>query len=280
MRSLDPPATAIREVVSRALDEDLGTLGDITTLGLISEGTLGSGCFVSRASGVIAGTAAVTEVYTQVGADVGVEWHAYDGQEVTRGQVLGRVGGPLLSIFTAERAALNLFCHLSGIADLTRRFVRATHGGRARIRDTRKTLPGLRSLEKAAVRAGGGFNHRDCLSDAVLIKDNHLRVLGIVEAVERSRARWPGRSIGVECDTLEQLERVLPVKPDLILLDNMTPEEATRAVDMVAGRVPLELSGGVDISNIADYAATGVDFIAVGAITHSAGAFDIGFDLD
>lgn len=280
MRSLDPPGTAIREVVARALAEDFGTLGDITTLGLVGEGTLGSGCFVSRSSGVIAGTAAVTEVYTQVDADVGVEWHAYDGEEVMEGQILGRVGGPLLSIFMAERTALNLFCHLSGIADLTRRFVRATHGGRARIRDTRKTLPGLRSLEKAAVRAGGGFNHRDCLSDAVLIKDNHLHVFDIVEAVQRSRARWPGRSIGVECDTLEQLERVLPVKPDLILLDNMTPEEATRAVEMVAGRVPLELSGGVDIGNIADYAATGVDFIAVGAITHSAGAFDIGFDLD
>lgn len=280
MRSFDPPAVAIREVVSRALAEDLGILGDITTMGLVSGETLGSGCFVARSGGVIAGTAAATEVFAQIDPKVGIEWSAADGEEVASGQPFGRVGGPLVSILTAERTALNLLCHLSGIADLTRRFVRAMHGGKARIRDTRKTLPGLRALEKAAVRSGGGWNHRDGLSDSVLIKDNHLHFFDIVEAVERLRERWPGRTIGVECDTLEQLERVLPTQPDLILLDNMAPEEVTRAVELVAGSVPLEISGGVDLSNVASYAATGVDFIAIGAITHSAGALDIGFDLE
>lgn len=279
MRSFDPPAGTVREVVARALAEDLGVLGDITSLALVDAETLGSGSFLARRSGVVAGTAPATEVFAQLDGGLDVRWEVADGEEVTDGQVIGRVAGHLRPMLTGERTALNFLCHLSGIADVTRRFVRATHG-RSRIRDTRKTLPGLRAFEKAAVRAGGGFNHREGLSDAVLIKDNHVRVAGIAEAVGHARAHWPGRPIGVECDTLEQLEEALPARPDLVLLDNMTPDQVARAVEVAGGLVQLEVSGGVSIENVAAYAAAGPDFIAIGAITHSARSLDIGFDLD
>jgi nicotinate-nucleotide pyrophosphorylase (carboxylating) len=188
------------------------------------------------------------------------------------------VEGPLASILVGERTALNLLCHLSGVASLTRRYVRAA-AGHARIRDTRKTTPGLRALEKAAVRAGGGVNHRGSLSDGVLLKDNHLAGLTIQAAVRRARLRWPGRSVQVECDTTAQLDEALEAGADLVLLDNMSPAEVTRCVERVGGRSLVEVSGSVTLDTAGAYADAGVDLISVGAITHSAPVLDIGLDL-
>jgi nicotinate-nucleotide pyrophosphorylase (carboxylating) len=183
-------------------------------------------------------------------------------------------------VLTAERTALNFLCHLSGIATLTRRYVEAARP--ARVRDTRKTTPGLRALEKAAVRAGGGVNHRGSLSDGILVKDNHLGGLGVDEAVERARARWPGRTVQVECDTADQVKAALVAGADLVLLDNMAPDQVGVCVALVrAAPRPclVEVSGGVTLDNVAAYAAAGADLVAVGALTHSAPALDIGLDL-
>jgi nicotinate-nucleotide pyrophosphorylase (carboxylating) len=181
-------------------------------------------------------------------------------------------------VLTGERVALNFLCQLSGVATLTRRCVRAAHG-HARILDTRKTVPGMRALQRAAVRAGGGRNHRDSLSDQVLLKDNHLAVLGIAQAVERARDRWPGRTVEVECDDIEQVVAALDAGADRIMLDNMTVEQVQDAVEKVAGAVPLEYSGRVSLETVGVYAATGVDFISIGALTHSAPVLDIGLDF-
>lgn len=276
---LDPPMSALREVVARALAEDLGILGDLTSIAVVPEDALGAGSFVARREGIVAGTAGVTETYRQVDPDVRVTWTVRDGHEVREGDVLGRVEGPLRAILAGERTALNLLQHCSGIATLTRRFVRSAHG-RTHILDTRKTLPGLRALEKAAVRAGGGFNHRESLSDAVLIKDNHLRTSSVGQAVQRATVRWPGRLIACECDSLAQVEEAVHAGAGRILLDNMSPEAVARAVAQVAGAVPLEVSGGVTLENVAAYAEAGPDYISVGAITHSAPALDLALDLD
>jgi nicotinate-nucleotide pyrophosphorylase (carboxylating) len=182
-------------------------------------------------------------------------------------------------VLSAERTALNLLCHLSGIATLTRRYVDATRGA-SKIRDTRKTTPGLRSLEKAAVRAGGGVNHRASLSDSILVKDNHLAGVGIRQAVALAHSRWPGVTCEVECDTLEQVETALAAGADMVLLDNMSPPEVAAAVAVVAGRVQVEVSGGVSLDTVGAYAAAGADLISVGAITHSAPILDIGLDLE
>jgi len=277
--SLDPPAGILREVVALALREDLGLLGDLTSLAVIPEEAEGTARFVARSDGVLAGTAAATEVFRQLDSDVVVAWTAADGAELTPGVGFGSVSGPLRSLLGGERSALNLIQHCSGIATLTRRYVRAT-GGRAQIRDTRKTLPGLRALEKAAVRAGGGFNHRECLSDAVLIKDNHLVHHDLPSAVARARAQWPGRVVEVECDTLDQVRQAVEVAADLILLDNMTPEQVREARAIAGPDAALEVSGGVGLDTVAAYAEAGATYISVGAITHSAPALDIGLDLD
>jgi nicotinate-nucleotide pyrophosphorylase (carboxylating) len=279
VRDLDPPVTAIRDIVTRALAEDLGILGDLTSIALVPEGTTGAGQLVTRAEGIVAGTACVTEVFAQLDPQVRVTWRCVDGEEIERDQVLARVEGQLRSILTGERTALNLLCHLSGVATLTRRFVR-TARGQVRIRDTRKTLPGLRALEKAAVRAGGGFNHRDGLSDAVLIKDNHLRQMPISQAVKRAQLRWPGRIIELECDTLDQVAEARDAGVDLVLLDNMAPAEVSQAVKLLDGAAKVEVSGGVTLSNIAAYADAGADLISIGAITHSAPALDVGLDIE
>lgn len=278
-RDLDPPPGIVREVVARALTEDLGLLGDLTSIAVVDEDAVASARFVARGEGVVAGTAAATETFRQVDPMIGVEWSVADGDEVREGQELGRVSGSLRGILGAERTALNLLQHCSGVASLTRRFVRGAHG-KARIRDTRKTLPGLRALQKAAVRAGGGFNHRESMSDAILIKDNHLRHIDIRRAVDRARARWPGRIVEVECDTMEQVENALAARADLLLLDNMSPAEAEEACREVDGRIPVEISGRVGLDTVGAYALCGVDFISVGALTHSAPALDIGLDLD
>ena len=278
MSDLDPPISAVRAVVARALDEDLGVLGDITSIATVPENNIGVGTFVPRAEGILAGTLAATEVFAQLDSRVTVRWRCYDGEEIHEGSPIGEVEGPLRALLAGERSALNFLGHCSGVATATRRYVRSTHG-RARIRDTRKTLPGLRALQKAAVRAGGGLNHRASLSDAVLIKDNHLTQLGLGPAVERTRLRWPGRPIEVECDTFEQVAEAKRVGADLIMLDNMTPEQVAEAVALIDGSALVEISGGVELVVVGDYLKAGVDFVSVGAITHSARELDIGLDI-
>jgi nicotinate-nucleotide pyrophosphorylase (carboxylating) len=279
IRDLDPPMTVVRDVVARALAEDFGLLGDLTSLAVIDESAMTTGKFVARNEGVLAGTAAATETFAQIDPTVKVEWHLNDGDAVLAGQTLGDINGSLRAVLGGERTALNLLQHCSGIATTTRRYVRAARG-KARIRDTRKTLPGLRALEKAAVRAGGGFNHRECLSDAVLIKDNHLAHLDLRQAVERARARWPGRVIEVECDTLDQVGEAIAARADLVLLDNMSPEQTGEAIMLIDGMMPVEVSGRISLETVGAYAQAGVDYISVGAITHSAPALDIALDLD
>jgi len=277
MTDVHPPLPAVREVVARALAEDLGTLGDLTG-SLIPVDVNVAARVVTREDGVLAGRLCAAETFAQVDPSVVVLWSADDGEDLEAGQALAAVEGPLASILIGERTALNLLCHLSGVATLTRRYVRAA-AGKARIRDTRKTTPGLRALEKAAVRAGGGVNHRGSLADGILIKDNHLAGLSIETAVRRGKLRWPGRSVQVECDTRAQLEEALAADADMVLLDNMSPTEVAGCVELVAGRCLVEVSGGVTLDTAGAYADAGVDLVSVGAITHSAPILDIGLDL-
>jgi nicotinate-nucleotide pyrophosphorylase (carboxylating) len=287
----DPPITAVREAVGRALAEDLGVLGDLTSTALIPAGATGTGHFVARVPGVLAGTAAATEVFAQLDPAVTVTWAAADGERLAAGQRIGTVTGPMRSLLTGERSALNFLGHLSGIATLTRAYADAAAAAAAdcRIRDTRKTTPGLRALEKAAVRAGGGANHRGNLSDAVLVKDNHLRHLQgstgasgstIADAVGRARACWPGVTVEVECDTLDQLAEAVAAGADLALVDNMTPDEVAKAVALAGGALPIEVSGRITLDTVATYAGAGADLVSVGALTHSAPVLDIALDLD
>jgi nicotinate-nucleotide pyrophosphorylase (carboxylating) len=268
----------LRDVVAAALAEDLGPLGDITA-SLLSAGAMANAVLVPRTDGVMAGRAAATEAFALVDPSVRVGWGAADGDRVAAGRQVARVMGPLASMLTAERTALNFLCHLSGIATLTRRYVDAVAGTDVRIRDTRKTTPGLRALEKAAVRAGGGVNHRGNLSDGILVKDNHLAGMSIAEAVAEARRRWPGRTVQVECDDMAQLEQALTAAADLVLLDNMTPDQVVDAVRLVNHRCLVEVSGGVNLENVGAYAAAGPDLIAIGALTHSAPVLDIGLDI-
>jgi nicotinate-nucleotide pyrophosphorylase (carboxylating) len=282
-----PPLPAVHEAVRRALLEDLAPLGDMTA-SLLPVDRQGAALFVSRDEGVMAGRLCAAETYTQLDPSVVVEWHLDDGTEVQPGDVIGRVEGPLASILTGERTALNFLRHLSGVATLTRRFVRATKG-KATVLDTRKTTPGLRPLEKAAVRAGGGTNHRGSLSDGVLIKDNHLGGMTIEEAVRRAKLKWPGRLVEVECDEVKQVEQAIAAGATMVMLDNMSLAQVRRAVKVVNAasvangtpRVPVEVSGRIALDTIGDYAkVNGVDFVSVGALTHSAGVLDIGLDLE
>jgi len=273
-----PPMTAVREVVARALAEDMGPLGDLTAA-LLPAGVDAVADIVPREAGVLAGRLCATEAFAQVDASVALRWSADDGDPVSVGTPVARVQGPLASILTAERAALNFLGHLSGVATLTRRYVELTTGRWAAIRDTRKTTPGLRALEKAAVRAGGGVNHRGSLSDGILLKDNHLAGTPIDEAVGRARALWPGRPVQVECDTAAEGDEALAARVDLVLLDNMTPEQVAACVKAVDGACLVEVSGGVTLETVEAYAAAGADLIAVGAITHSGPVLDIGLDI-
>ncbi len=279
-RAVHPPAPAVREAVARALAEDLGPLGDLTSA-LLPQTAMVEAVLVPRADGVLAGTAAAVTAFYEVDRTTGVEMLAEDGDHVSAGQPVARVSGRLSQVLTAERTALNFLSHLSGIATLTRRYVDAVAGagGRAAIRDTRKTTPGLRALEKAAVRAGGGVNHRGSLSDGVLLKDNHLAGMSIADAVGRSRAMWPGRPVQVECDTAEQVTEALAAAAELVLLDNMSPDDVAACVALVGGRCLVEVSGGVTLDTVAAYAAAGPDLISVGALTHSAPVLDIGLDV-
>ena len=284
---LDPPIHAVRAAVAAALAEDLTPLGDLSAA-LVPAGTEATATFASRAEGVVAGTSCATEAYAQLDAEVEVRWACVDGDRVGPGDVVGTVSGPLASILTGERTALNFLCHLSGIATLTRRFAdAAAAGGDARVWDTRKTTPGLRALEKAAVRAGGGASHRGNLSDWVMLKDNHLAAVGVHEAVRRARELWPARTVHVEVDHLDGLRAALDAGCDAVLLDNFSPEVAAEAVavaDAWAGehgarRPWLECSGGITVDTAAAYAAAGVDLLSTSQITQSAPALDIGLDL-
>jgi nicotinate-nucleotide pyrophosphorylase (carboxylating) len=281
---MHPPITAVREAVARALAEDLTPLGDITSA-LLAPDIEVTGAFVPRTGGVLAGRLCVDETFRQVGADVTLGWEIDDGDAVEGGQPIAHVTGQLAAILTAERTALNFLGHLSGIATLTARFVAAitSAGGRLRVLDTRKTTPGLRALEKAAVRAGGGTNHRGNLSDWVLLKDNHLAVMPIADAVAAARERWPGRTVQVECADAEMARQAVSAGADALLLDNMTPDEVRTVVDEVRsgsqGPPWLEISGGIDLETIAAYATTGADAVSAGALTHSAPVLDIGLDV-
>jgi nicotinate-nucleotide pyrophosphorylase (carboxylating) len=207
-----------------------------------------------------------------------LDWELPDGSTVRPGQRIATARGPLATMLTAERTALNMLSHLSGVATQVRTFVDRADGG-ARIWDTRKTTPGLRSLQKAAVRAGGGVNHRGNLSDWVMIKDNHLAGMTIAELVGLARERWPARTVHVECDRRQQVIEALDAGADALLLDNMTPDEVSACVQLVAGRCLVEASGGIDLDTVAAYAGTGVDLLSVGRITNSAPVLDIGLDI-
>jgi nicotinate-nucleotide pyrophosphorylase (carboxylating) len=275
---LDPPLTAVREVVARALAEDLGVFGDVTA-SLVPVTATVAASIVARAPGVLAGRLAASEAFAAVDPAIALQWSAADGDGVDAGRLLGQVQGPLASVLTAERTALNLLGHLSGVATLTRRFVDAA-GPSVRIRDTRKTTPGLRALEKAAVRAGGGVNHRASLADGILLKDNHLAGISIEAALVEARRRWPGLLCEVECDTLDQVKVAVAAGADLILVDNMDAAGVAAAVRLASGHIPIEVSGRVTLESVAGYAAAGADLISVGALTHSAPVLDIGLDLE
>jgi nicotinate-nucleotide pyrophosphorylase (carboxylating) len=285
---LTPPLAEVRRAVAQALSEDLGALGDLSG-SLVPDDAVASGAFVSRAAGIVAGTQCVAVTCSLIDPSLEVTIERVDGRELAPGDAVAFVRGPFRAMLAAERTALNFLCHLSGIATLTRRFVEvATQvNPKTRILDTRKTTPGLRALEKAAVRAGGGFNHRASLSDAVLIKDNHLTGLSIAEAVARAFERWPGRTVEVECETLSDVTLALDCGASIVMCDNMSPEEVHEAVALLrehargrAGDVLLEASGGVSLDNVAAFAGAGADLISVGAITHSAPILDIGLDLE
>jgi nicotinate-nucleotide pyrophosphorylase (carboxylating) len=267
------------ELIKRALAEDLQGGEDITSVATVSGKEKVVADFVARRAGVIAGIDMACAVLTEVGLkDISVL--VQDGARVEAGAVLLTVRGDTRAILLAERTALNFLGHLSGIATLTRRWVDEVAGTQCAIRDTRKTTPGMRLLEKYAVRMGGGTNHRMSLSDAALIKDNHIAAAGgVVSAFSQVRAKFPNAPIEIEVDTLEQLKEVLPLNPDLVLLDNMSPEQCAEAVTITAGNCKLEASGGISLENAKSYALSGVDYLAIGALTHSAPVLDIGLDL-
>jgi nicotinate-nucleotide pyrophosphorylase (carboxylating) len=284
VHDVHPPLTAVREAVARALAEDLTPIGDLTSALLPPEQDAVAR-FVPRADGVLAGRLCAHEALRQVEDGLTVTWAADDGDRVRAGDEIGRVSGRLAPILTAERTALNFLGHLSGVATLTARFVDAVAdaGGDLRVWDTRKTTPGLRTLEKAAVRAGGGANHRGNLSDWVLLKDNHLELLGIGEAVARARRRWPARTVHVECGDPDQARQAVEAGADVLLLDNMSPAQVAEVVAEVRAGEPVrplvEVSGTVTLETIRSYAGTGADLVSIGALTHSAPVLDIGLDV-
>jgi nicotinate-nucleotide pyrophosphorylase (carboxylating) len=277
---LDP--AEVERVVRRALAEDLALGPDVTTLSTVAEDARATGDVVPRTSGVLAGVAVAAAVFDLVGGpEVELVLHADDGSATEPGRAVLTVSGPTRALLTGERTALNLIGHLSGVASLTRRWVDAVAGTGAAIRDTRKTTPGLRALEKYAVRCGGGVNHRMALGDAALVKDNHVAAAGgIAAAVAAVRSHAPEIPLEVECDTLDQVREAIDGGVELVLLDNFSMEDTRTAVALARpSGVRLEASGGLDLARAHDVAATGVDYLAVGALTHSAPVLDLGFDL-
>ncbi|MQY14660.1 hypothetical protein SRB5_48360 [Streptomyces sp. RB5] len=276
---LDP--VLVEDIAHLAIEEDLDNGVDVTTVATIPEDAFATGDFTAREDGVVAGLHIAEAVLSVVCTDeMEVERHVADGDRIAAGQKLLTVRTRTRDLLTGERSALNILCRLSGIATATRRWADALEGTKAKVRDTRKTTPGLRALEKYAVRAGGGVNHRMSLSDAALVKDNHVIAAGgVAEAFKAVREEFPDLPIELEVDTLHQVREALDAGADLILLDNFTPAETEEAVALVAGRAVLESSGRLTLDNARAYAETGVDYLAVGALTHSSPILDIGLDL-
>jgi nicotinate-nucleotide pyrophosphorylase (carboxylating) len=274
---------AIEEAVARGLDEDLGRAGDVTSIATIPETTPARAMLVAGPAGVIAGLPLAVATFQKLSPDIDIQAHVRDGAAVAKGVQLLTISGPARAMLAGERTALNFVGRLSGIATLTADYVRRTAGTKLRICCTRKTTPGLRALEKYAVRCGGGFNHRFGLDDAILIKDNHVAVAGGVRPVlERARSRVGHLvKVEIEVDTLAQLREVLDTgMADVVLLDNMDDADLTKAVKLAQGRVVLEASGGVTVDSIAQIAMTGVDYVSCGALTHSAPNFDVAIDIE
>jgi nicotinate-nucleotide pyrophosphorylase (carboxylating) len=268
-------------LLRRALEEDLGLAGDLTTNSIVAPGERLAARIVARRGGCIAGLPVAARAFTLVDPEVSFEPRVTDGSVVAAGALLAEVAGPARAVLTGERVALNVLGHLSGVATVTRGIADVIAGTRARVVCTRKTTPGMRALEKYAVRAGGGGNHRFGLDDAVLVKDNHLAIAGgVEEAVRRVRAAVGHLvKVEVEVDDLAQLARALACPIDAVLLDNMTPPDLRRAVEMVGGRVITEASGGITPETALAIAESGVDLLSVGWITHSAPALDVGLDI-
>ena len=267
------------DLIRRALAEDLAGGQDITSVATVSGSERVVADFVARKAGVIAGVEMAVATLREVGI-TDIQVHLNDGDAVAPGSVVMTVRGDTRAILLAERTALNFLGHLGGIATLTNTWVKAIAGTACTIRDTRKTTPGMRLLEKAAVVAGGGANHRLSLSESALIKDNHIAAAGGVSAAfTKVRAVFPDAFIEIEVDSIDQLKEVAAQSPDLVLLDNMTPAQCKEAVAFVAGRFKLEASGGISLENALAYAQSGVDYLAIGALTHSAPALDIGLDM-
>ncbi|MEX0991399.1 MAG: carboxylating nicotinate-nucleotide diphosphorylase [Actinomycetota bacterium] len=268
------------ETLRRALTEDVGG-GDVTSVAVIPDGAMGTARAIAKTGGVVAGGPVFERLFQLVDPGLLIRWIVLDGTSVSAGHVLGELRGSARSMLAGERVALNFLQHLSGIATLTRKFVDACEGTGSQILCTRKTLPGLRALERYAVQCGGGRLHRGGLDDGVLIKDNHVKVAGgVIEAVKRAKEGVPHTlKVEVEVDTLEQLQEALDAGADAILLDNAGLEVIKEAVAMVGGRVPLEISGGITLVNIREIALAGPVLISVGRITHSAPAMDISFEV-
>ncbi|MFE5238562.1 MULTISPECIES: carboxylating nicotinate-nucleotide diphosphorylase [unclassified Streptomyces] len=276
---LDP--VQVEDIAHVAIEEDLDGGEDVTTVATVPEDAVATGDFTAREPGVVAGLRVAEAVLSIVCTDeFEVERHVEDGDRVVAGQKLLTVTTRTRDLLTGERSALNLLCRLSGIATATRAWADVLEGTKARVRDTRKTTPGLRALEKYAVRCGGGVNHRMSLVDAALVKDNHVIAAGgVAEAFTRVRKAFPELAIEVEVDTLEQVREVLDAGADLILLDNFTPSATAEAVALVGGRAVLESSGRLSLDSARAYADAGVDYLAVGALTHSSPILDIGLDF-
>ncbi len=282
MNVLPPPSTEVAALIERAVREDLGRAGDITSNAVISAAATSRARIVARRAGTIAGLDIAARVFEYVDPNIDVELLVADGSSVNTGTVLAKVHGPTRSMLAAERAALNVLGHLSGVATQVAEVVDAVAGLAVQIADTRKTTPGLRSLEKYAVRCGGGMNHRFGLDDAVMIKDNHIAATGSITAAVTAARQAVGHlvSIEVEVDRLDQLDEAVDAGADVVLLDNMTLDELRSAVDTIGGRCVLEASGGITPESVRAIAETGVDVISMGWLTHSAPNLDVALDIE
>lgn len=275
---LDP--AAIVDLIDRALAEDLDGGVDVTSVATVPADQRSVLDLVAKGNGVVAGAPLAAAVFHRASQGRARTTFVADGTRVTPGDIVGSVSGPTRDLLLGERTSLNVLCHLSGIATLTRQWVDALGGGVTRVRDSRKTTPGMRALEKYAVRCGGGVNHRMSLSDEALIKDNHVVAAGgVTAAFQAVRQQFPGIRVEVEVDTLDQLDEALAAGVDLVMIDNFTPEQMAEAVRRNGGRALIEASGGLTLANAAEVAASGVDYVAVGSLTHSAPALDISGDL-
>lgn len=279
---MDVHTLLVDDVINRALREDLGHGHDVTAAALIPADRKGWAVMRARQAGTLAGAAIAARVFELCDPALNADLHVVDGTVLKPGQDILTVTGPARSILTAERTALNLACHLSGIATQTARYVAAVQGTKARIVCTRKTLPGLRALQKYAVRVGGGSNHRFGLDDGLLIKDNHIALAGGVAAALHAARVNAGHmmKVEIEVDTLAQLEEALAHGADIVMLDNMPPADMKRAVAMAQGKALTEASGGITLDTVRAVAEVGVDIISIGALTHSVTALDLGLDID